>query len=284
MNSAVRGWRRFAAGQFRLSAAIDRRLVPARDRRDAFADFRRSIVNPLLRPGATVYDVGGGRSPFLAAQAKGDLGLRVIGLDIDARELEAAPAWSYDATVHADITAYRGAGDGDLAICQTVLEHVASTRAALAGLASLLRPGGRAAIFVPSATAAFARLNRLVPPHAKRWILDAVWPDDHDHNGFPARYDSCTPRALPAACRAAALQVELVVPYFLSYYFYCCAPAHLIWRLGANACRRVRGADAAQYVAVVVSKPGPRPAKGARSPGSVEKAEREGRADPRDRK
>lgn len=188
MNARPGPWRRCVAAQFQPSAAVDRWLAPPRTAATP-SPISGGVSSPrCCARGTTVYDAGGGRSPFLSAQTKSELALHVIGLDIDARELAAVPAWGYDATVHADLTVYRAAGDGDPAICQTVPEHVASTPAALTGLAILLRPGGRAALFVPSATAAFARLNRLLPARMKRRLLDAGWPDDHD--GFPARYDS----------------------------------------------------------------------------------------------
>ena len=246
-------WRRWVASQFRLSAAIDRRLVAAPDCHDAFAHFRQLVLSEL-RDGMTAYDIGGGRSPFLSPAARAEKKLCVVGLDVDTKELAAAPAGAYDRMIAADLTQYRGSGDADLVICHTVLEHVSDAQAALRGIASALCAGGRALIFVPCATSTFARLNRVVPEPLKRRLLDMVWPDDHDHNGFPARYDRCTPSRMAAAATAAGLEVEQVTAYFLSYYFYACAPLHAAWRLGANIRRRWRGDEAAEYFCLVARR------------------------------
>lgn len=254
LNGQTTLWRRWVASQFRLSAAIDRRLVAAPDCHDAFAHFRQLVLSQLQQ-GMTVYDIGGGRLPFLPPALRVQQNLSVVGLDINAAELAAAPSGGYDRTIAADLAQYQGCGDADLVICHTVLEHVRDVQSALHGIASALRPGGKALIFVPCGTATFARLNRLVPEPLKQRLLDLVWPDDHDHHGFPAHYDRCTPRQMAAAATAAGLEIERVVAYFLSYYFYACAPLHAAWRLGANIRRRWRGDEAAEYFAVAARKP-----------------------------
>ena len=99
----------------------------------------------------------------------------MVGLDIDGKELSAAPDGLYDRTAAADITKYRGQGDADLVICQALLEHVHDTGRALEAIASILKPGGRALIFVPSRNAVYARLNLLLPENLKRRILFAFF-------------------------------------------------------------------------------------------------------------
>ena len=89
-----------------------------------------------------------------ARDVKERLGLRGTGLDIDADELARAPAGTYDETICADITEYEGKGQADLVICQAVLEHVANTEQALRSIASCLKRGGVALLFVPSRNAA----------------------------------------------------------------------------------------------------------------------------------
>jgi hypothetical protein len=108
--------------QMVLSALIDRGL-PERYRVDGSGYFRRDFVREHLAPGLTVYDVGGGRVPLLSLQTKQALGLKVVGIDLHAEELAAAPAGVYDATIAVDITQFGGGGEETL----TWLSRIASS-------------------------------------------------------------------------------------------------------------------------------------------------------------
>ena len=106
-----------------------------------------------------VWDVGGGKFPFVDAKTKEILCIHSVGLDISAEELAAAAPGTYDETFVADITHFAGRGTADLIICQAVLEHVHDTAAALRALETILKPGGLALLFVPARNSWFARLN-----------------------------------------------------------------------------------------------------------------------------
>ena len=147
-----------------------------------------------LRSGQVVVDVGGGKQPLISAEQKHAFGLTVIGFDISAAELGAAPAGRYDECICADITDFRGTAQADIVICQALLEHVTSTERAFRTIGSLLKPGGLALIFAPSRNAVFARLNLLLPQRLKRAILFAVFPESRHAQGFVSYYDRCTPR------------------------------------------------------------------------------------------
>ena len=56
--------RLFIASQFWLSASFDR-LLPRRFRIDGHKSFRNEVVWSYLRPGMWIYDVGGGKHPFI---------------------------------------------------------------------------------------------------------------------------------------------------------------------------------------------------------------------------
>src|SRR5580765_3252300 len=99
-------------------------LLPKTLREDGNAHFAACFAPAYLRRGLKVYDIGGGRTPFLNVATKTALNLHVTGLDISAEELSAAPSRTYDATVCADVSSYRGSNDADLVICRAVLEHV----------------------------------------------------------------------------------------------------------------------------------------------------------------
>jgi SAM-dependent methyltransferase len=61
-------------------------------------------------------------------------------------------------------------------VCQALLEHVSDVNGAFESIASILRPGGQAVIFVRSRNAVFARINLVLPEKFKRWILFQVFP------------------------------------------------------------------------------------------------------------
>ena len=133
----------------------------------------------------------------------------MIGFDIDAKELERAPAGAYDATICADLTRYRGRNDGDLVICRAALERVRDTERALAGLATIVKPGGRVAIFVPWRNAVFARLNLLLPESIKRFLLFNIFPYEQvGRQGHRAYYDRCVPRQFGELARRHGFQIE----------------------------------------------------------------------------
>jgi SAM-dependent methyltransferase len=167
--------RTFFDWQLRVSRRFDR-LLPESYRVDGNDDFRDNVLPQYIDRGMLIYDVGGGARPYVTPISKCQRGLRVIGLDIDAKELERAPAGAYDSTICADLTRYRGRNDADLVICQATLEHVRETEQAFAALATVPKPGGRVAIFVPSRNAVFARLNLLLPESVKRFLLFNIFP------------------------------------------------------------------------------------------------------------
>jgi SAM-dependent methyltransferase len=241
--------------QQRLSFGFDRLILPAQLRIDGNTDFATSFVPPHLHAGMTVFDIGGGSSPFVTERLKQRLDLEVIGLDIDSHELARAPARLYDRTIHSDVCDYSGHGEADLVICRSVLEHIRDTQAAVVAIARILRPGGVALVFVPSENAVFARLNRLLPERVKRYVLFTVFPDKRETHGFPAFYDRCTPRDFNRHARYAGLSVESSRCYFTSSYFSFCFPAYVLWRLWVVGFRAVAGDQAAETYALALRKP-----------------------------
>jgi 2-polyprenyl-6-hydroxyphenyl methylase/3-demethylubiquinone-9 3-methyltransferase len=192
------------------------------------------------------YDVGGGKQPYINRETKERLGLKVVGLDIDADELARAPQGLYDEVVCADITRFSGPGTADLLVCQALLEHVSDVGAAFTSIASILRPGGRAVIFVPSRNAVFARLNLLLPEKVKRWVLFQVYPQSRVGGGFRSYYDRCTPMDFRELIKTNGLQEIEFRPYYESAYFSFCLPAHIVWRLWTQLFRLMKGDQAAE--------------------------------------
>ena len=237
-----------------LSRQFDR-LLPVEYRRDGNTDFVERFVWPYLKPGATLYDVGGGSTPLLTVAQKQRLGVKVVALDIDAGELAAAPDGGYDEKICADLTRYRGRGDGDVAICQAVLEHVRDTGSAIEALASMLKPGGVALIFVPSRNAVFARLNLLLPAKWKLKLLHLFLAAHPKKQGFPAWYDRCTPAGILRLAESHGLRVAARREYFTSSYLSCCFPLFVLWRLWVLAFRLLAGAQAAETFSMALEKP-----------------------------
>jgi 2-polyprenyl-6-hydroxyphenyl methylase/3-demethylubiquinone-9 3-methyltransferase len=246
--------RRVTALQAQLTTMVDR-ILPHKYRIYGRQYFRDKLVPRYLAARQTIYDVGGGATPYLTAARKSRLAARVVGLDISESELARAPAGCYDATQSVDIAAYAGCGDADLVICQSVLEHVHDVGGAFRSLASILRPGGRLLVFVPNRNAFFARINLLLPQGLKRRILFALYPEKQETCGFPVYYDRCTPRDFRALAGASGLTVEDERHFFICSYFFGLLPVYIIWRLWILIGARVFGGQAASTFCMVLRKP-----------------------------
>ncbi len=243
----------FAQGQQNLSKWFDR-LLPTEYQVDGNRDFLDHWIEPHLKSGIVVYDVGGGKNPVIGLGVKRRLGLRVVGLDIDQDELSASPFQVYDEKICCDITQYRGQADADLVICQALLEHVKDSQAAITAIASILKPKGAALIFLPSRNAVFARINMLLPEQLKRKILHTVYPSTKRDQGFPAHYDHCTPADFRRLAANSGLGVELCTIYFRSSYFMFFFPLHLAWRAWQLIFRLFAGEQAAETFSLVLRK------------------------------
>jgi SAM-dependent methyltransferase len=218
----------------RLNMALSQwadRLLPAQMTQDGNREFVDALVGDYLRKDMKIYDVGGGKQPYLSPSDKQRLNAYVTGLDISASELQSAPQGSYDRQIAANVCAWRGDHDGDLVICQSLLEHVPDTPAALRAMATLLKPGGILLIFVPCRNACFARLNLMLPESWKRRILFAVFPQARTGQGFKSYYDRCTPRDVLEICGAEGMRCLELRRYYTSSYLSCFFPAYLAWRL-----------------------------------------------------
>ncbi len=217
-----------------FNKALSRRfdeLLPEEFRVDGQAHFQEKFAPPHIPEGALVYEVGGGKRPLHSREEKARRGLRVVGLDIDQSELMRAPLGAYDETIRADITEYRGREDADALVCQALLEHVADTTAAFAGLASILKKGGVALLFAPSRKALYARMNLFIPERLKRKLLRFLYPETADRSGFPGRYHRCTLLDFEDMARGQGLTVIQKQAYYFSEYFTFFAPLHILWRI-----------------------------------------------------
>lgn len=244
----------FIARQSALCRSFDRRFVSEAFRRDGNSHFVEQVAPRHLWPGAVVYDIGGGKQPLISAAKKRELGLTVVGLDIDPNELARAPAGAYDRIICADIQTYRGAGDADLVICQAVLEHVRSLRAALEGVFGLLKVSGLGLVWVPSRNVCYARFNLILPEHLKKKILFYVSPRAEHEQGFPAFYDRCTPRQFRALIGEYEGSIVEEQFYYVSSYFSFLLPVYALWRLWVCVFHRLAREEAAESFSVAFPK------------------------------
>lgn len=248
--------RAFIDMNIRISRAIDG-LLPSSLRRDGNRTFLSDYAPHAMQRGAVLYDVGGGSQPYVNRSVKQQYDMTVIGLDISATELADAPAGIYDRTIAADLCTYRGEGDADIVICQATMEHVPDGAGAIAAIASILKPGGRAYIFAPSRNALFARLNLLLPQAVKEKILFALFPAKATgHDGFPAFYDKCTPHQIAALAAKNGLLVEQRALFWTSSYFTIFVPAYLLWRAYQGLSYLIKGDNAAEtFIFVLMKQP-----------------------------
>jgi 2-polyprenyl-6-hydroxyphenyl methylase/3-demethylubiquinone-9 3-methyltransferase len=207
-------WNQRVSGQQR---AVLGRFVPGTSR-DGPTDFRDRVLPSLLRPGLCVLDVGGGKFPAISLETKGQLGLKIVGLDISEKELCHAPDHVYDMIVVGDVATVEIPLEYDLVFSRTLLEHVKDPAAAIGNLARSLAPGGTMAHVVPCGNALFAILNRLLGNRVARRLLFAIYPHKAKNSGFPAYYRHCTPGAMSRLCQANGLTVVAVIPYYRSDY------------------------------------------------------------------
>lgn len=254
MNSIVRIKDKLIQSQKILSKYFDS-YFPIKFQLDGNSHFCDSVVPAYLRRDDLLYDVGGGKQPYLSPITKKEHNYSVIGLDISQSELDKAPDGSYDSTIATDVERYSGKHNADIVLCQSLLEHVKNTEAAIRAFSSIVKPGGYILIFVPSRRALFARLNLLLPEDFKRWLLYTIHPNTKRTQGFPAYYDRCTPSELIMLSEKANLEVVSLIPYYKSSYFSFFFPLYVLWRFWVVVQEAFYGEEAAETFSLVLRMP-----------------------------
>jgi len=215
----------------RLSICFDH-LLPAKFCTDGYRDFALSVIPRYLRDNSVIYDIGGGKNPYMTADLKAKFeNCYVIGLDMNKNELLSAPAGIYNKIIVSDISYYEGNKDGDEVICLALLEHVKNVEAGLRGIASCLKRQGYMFMFVPSKNALYARINVMLPERMKRMILFALFSHKRELHGFPAYYDRCTPHDIKRIVPSLGFEVVEEKYYYISSYFSFFFPLYFLWRI-----------------------------------------------------
>lgn len=243
----------FVKSQVLLSKWFDK-LLPAKFHVDEYQDFVQSVIPKYFKKAGLIHDIGGGKRPYITADLKQLLCVTVVGLDIDESELKAAPEGIYDKLIVVDITKYKGDEEADLALCLALLEHVRNVEAALQGIASCLKRGGLACIFVPSGNALYARINKMLPESVKRKILFFLFPHRQETQAFPAYYDRCTPRDIKFIAGNLGFEVVEERCYYISAYFSFFFPLYFVWRLNQLVFYAIGKEQAAETFGMVLRK------------------------------
>jgi SAM-dependent methyltransferase len=218
------GWNRKLS---RWERSLVARVVPGCARVGP-RDFQERVLPGLLVPNQRVLDVGGGKHPAIPLPVKQELGLHVVGLDVDASELAQAPSGAYDDAIVGDVATVAIRGRYDLVVSRSVMEHVGDPRAAVTNLASALAPGGVMAHVMPCRNAPFAIVNRALGNELARRLLFAIAPRKQENSGFRAYYRDCTPARMSRLCRECGLEVITTLPYYNSGYTSFFAPLYTV--------------------------------------------------------
>ena len=246
--------RTFINLNFAACKIFDRLALPRYMRIDGNADFAKDMVPSYLRRGLKIYDIGGGRHPFCTVAKKDELNLKIVGLDISRSELDNAPIGAYDETICADIGHVSPTRDGDLVICQAVLEHVLDTESAFLSMSELLKPGGTALIFVPCRNAIFARINIVLPEKLKKDILFSIFPSSREGQGFRSYYNKCTPSDFFRMAKKYDFEIIEERFYFTSGYFSFLFPLYFVWRIWLVIFKIFFGKQASETFSVALRK------------------------------
>lgn len=159
------------------------------------ADYHARL-EPSLRPGVTILDVGAGRNPSIPPDMRPP-NSRYIGLDLSRSELDLAPTGWYDDSVAADVTEHVPALENscDLAVSYFVLEHVADLSRTFDNIHSYLVPGGRLVTIFSGAFSFFGLANRILPQGVSSLALRKLLKRPTE-SVFPAHYNRCWASAI----------------------------------------------------------------------------------------
>ncbi|HEX4376600.1 MAG TPA: methyltransferase domain-containing protein [Steroidobacteraceae bacterium] len=182
-------------------------------------ELRQAIASLALRPGMRVVDVGCGSGDNLALLGEASDQSLLIGFDLAAAHAVAAKARNPPAALIAQADLRRAPlarASVDLIWCMNTINHVHEPTAALAGLAELLRPGGRIALaqsaFLPEMYFAWdARLERLVTEAVRQYYRERYGVDERRLTAVRALVGLLRAAGL-GDIRARTLMIERIAP------------------------------------------------------------------------
>lgn len=184
----------------------------------------------LGQPGTNdVVDVGAGRTWYLGKQWRSNPRFRLIGIDIDAAELDLNP--DLDQRIAIDTCKDFGLPDAsaDLVLCRALVEHLHDTSGFLRNLYKVLRPGGKAVLSFANPLAPPLLINRMLPRAVSARLLAWLVPGSDGLQGFRTYYDKCLFSTFDRECKRVGFSVDFSYSgYYSSSYFMFFFPLHLM--------------------------------------------------------
>ena len=217
-----------------LSSRLERRFPSFFDYPSYHEELMRRIRASLDRPTSAVLEAGGIDRPLLR---KGG-GFRYDGLDIEDR-----PSCHeiYDRFLVQSVETPI-AGNYDLIVSMTLLEHVPDNRASLRAMLHALRPGGEMHHYVPGSNHPYALATRMVGPRLQKRLIHSLRPNVDAHtSGYPTYFDACTPAAMKLRMQEAGFEaIHFVCFYRANDYFAWFTPLFVLVTAFENLSRRLR--------------------------------------------
>ena len=178
--------------------ALVPRYLPARYHRPVWhlGEQFDEVMLAAVRAGMRILDLGSGRGPALGPKDR-PTGTVYAGLDLSMKELQAAPAGSYDEMHEANATQRTPQLEErfDLIVSFQVFEHVKPLDAAFENMRAYLKPGGRAIVQMSATWSVFGLINQLIPQRLSVWLLRKATGRSKE-SVFPAPYHKCSNSAL----------------------------------------------------------------------------------------
>jgi SAM-dependent methyltransferase len=247
----------FFAANRRVSQALTPRHV---HEANVFGAYRKVAALLMSRPDInTVVDVGAGKSWHFPLYYKDWFRIYLIGLDIDAEEME--PNDALDEKVECDVVDEipLATESVDLITVFSGVEHFSNNESFLRNAFAKLRPGGYFIAQFPSRYAPFALANRMLPTKATRRVLDsAMGSSTAKQLGFRAYYDRTDYLGFRKLVRKTGFSEVYHLPgYYSSSYCEFFVPLYLV-SYAFDALRFGMGIkELASYNLWVLQKPDP---------------------------
>lgn len=175
----------------------------------------------------------------------------LVAVDIDADEL-AANAVIDDRRL-GDVGKHLPLEDceASVLVSRALLEHVADVPQAVAEMARVLRPGGKALHFVPARNSLFGIAARRGPFETLKRLVHLAIPGSRGQVEFPVHYDHCTAGALEKLFKSAGFtDVNVDVCYSQSGYFHPVYPIYLLVAAYQGIVKRLGARQLAAYLIV----------------------------------
>ncbi len=207
-------------------------LVPSHfSKTTALNHFYLQAMREMLKhPGGVVADVAGGKRWLFPQSLKSSLGLHLVGVDIDGRELEQNRL--IDQAVIADVCREIPTPLGKYAVitCRAGVEHFPDTEGFLRSAFDALEDGGVIVLWFPNKYAPFALLNQMLPNWIAKRLLRSLTADgEAGITGFRAYYNQTSARAFKKLSKRTGFEeAYFFASYYSSKYFMFFPPVFLV--------------------------------------------------------